>query len=129
MVLSHEASNSSHGRILPQPNNLTPVLNTVVLQSLKGNGLIHPLRLLGLGVNLLLPLLTSTTKTENEMQSTLLLDIVVTQGTSVLELFTGKDETLLIRGDALLILDFGFDVVDGVRWLNIERDGFACLCR
>jgi hypothetical protein len=59
------------------------------------------------------------------MESRLLLDVVVAQGTAVLELFPGEDETLLIRGDSLLVLDLGFDVVDGVRWLNIERDGLA----
>ena len=36
-----------------------------------------------------------------------------------------KDETLLIRGDALLVLDLGLDVVDGVRGLHVERDGLA----
>jgi hypothetical protein len=61
------------------------------------------------------------------MESRLLLNVVVAQGTSVLELLTGKDETLLIRGDAFLILNFGLDVVDGVRWLDIERDCLACL--
>jgi hypothetical protein len=60
------------------------------------------------------------------MESTLLLNVVVAQGTSVFKLLTGKDKTLLIGGDSFLVLDFGFDVVDGVRWLNIERDGLAC---
>jgi hypothetical protein len=48
------------------------------------------------------------------MQRRFLLDVVVAQGTSILELFTGEDETLLIRGDSFLVLDFGFDVVDGI---------------
>jgi hypothetical protein len=59
------------------------------------------------------------------VESGFLLDVVVAQGTAVFELLSGKDETLLIRGDSLLVLNLGFDVVDGVRWLNIERDGLA----
>ena len=60
------------------------------------------------------------------MQRRLLLDVVITQGTTIFELLSGKNETLLIRGDAFLVLDFGLDIVNGVRWLNIERDSFAC---
>jgi hypothetical protein len=44
----------------------------------------------------------------------LLLDVVVAEGATVLELLTREDETLLIGGDSLLVLDLGFDVVDGV---------------
>ncbi len=32
---------------------------------------------------------------------------------------------LLVGGDSLLVLDLGFDIVDGVRWLHIEGDGLA----
>lgn len=56
----------------------------------------------------------TATQTKDEMQRRFLLDVVVAQGTSILELFTGEDETLLIRGDSFLVLDFGFDVVDGI---------------
>ena len=59
------------------------------------------------------------------MQGRLLLDVVVREGAAVLELLSGKDETLLIRGDALLVLDLGLDVVDRVRGLHIERDGLS----
>jgi len=34
-----------------------------------------------------------------------LTDVVVRQGASILQLLAGEDQTLLIRGDALLILD------------------------
>jgi hypothetical protein len=42
------------------------------------------------------------------------LDIVVTQGAAVFELFTGEDEALLIWGDSFLVLDFGLDVLNSV---------------
>jgi hypothetical protein len=126
MVLGHEASNSSNGRVLPQPNNLPTILNPVILKSLKGDGLVNALRLLGLGVNLLLPLLSSPTETENQVQGGLFLDVVIRESAPILQLLSSEDQTLLIRGDSLLILDLGFDIVNGIRWLNIERDGLAC---
>ena len=69
VVLGHEASNSGDGRVLSKPDNLSSVLNLVVLEGLKRNGLVDTLVLLGLGVNLLLPLLSSSTKTEDQVQS------------------------------------------------------------
>ncbi len=59
------------------------------------------------------------------MESRLLLDVVVRECASVLELLSGKDETLLIRGNALLVLDLGLHVVNGVGRLNIEGDGLS----
>ena len=125
MVLGHEASNSSNGGVLPQPDNLSTILNPVVLEGLKRDGLVNTLILLGLGVNLLLPLLSSSTKTEDQVQGGLLLNVVIGESTSIFQLLSSKDQTLLIRGDSLLILDLGLDIVNGIRWLNIERDGLA----
>ena len=126
VVLGHEASNSGNRRVLSKPDNLSSVLNTVVLEGLKRDGLVNTLRLLGLGENLLLPLFSSSTKTENQVQGGLLLDVVIRESTSVLQLLSSEDQTLLIRGDSLLVLDLSLDIVNGIRWLNIERDGLAC---
>ena len=126
VVLGHEASNSGNRRVLSEPDNLSTILNTVVLEGLERNSLVNTLRLLGLGVNLLLPLLSSSTKTEDQVQGGFLLDVVIGESTSILQLLSSEDQTLLIRGDSLLILDLGFDIVNGIRWLNIERDGLAC---
>jgi len=41
----------------------------------------------------------------------LLLDVVVGKGAAILELLSGEDQTLLVRGNALLVLDLGLDVV------------------
>ena len=60
------------------------------------------------------------------MEGRLLLDVVVRKGTAVLELLAGEDETLLIGGDALLVLDLGLDVVNGVTRLDIQSDSLAC---
>ena len=59
------------------------------------------------------------------MQSRFLLDVVVRQSSAILKLFTGKDQSLLVWRDALLVLDLGFDIVDSVGRFNLEGDGFA----
>jgi hypothetical protein len=41
---------------------------------------------------------------------------------------TSEDETLLVGRDALLVLDLGFDVVDGIRRLDFQCDGLAGQC-
>merc|ERR1712093_215328 len=69
--------------------------------------------------------LHTAAQTKNEVESRLLLDVVVGQGTAVLELLTSKDEALLIRGDALLVLDLLLHVLDGVARLDLEGNGLA----
>jgi hypothetical protein len=54
-----------------------------------------------------------------------LLDVVVAQSAAILELLAGEDQALLVRGDALLVLDLGLDVVDGVARLDIEGNGLT----
>ena len=57
------------------------------------------------------------------MKSGLFLDVVVRQGAAVLKLLAGEDETLLVWGNALLVLDLGLDILDGVRGLDLQGDG------
>jgi len=52
-------------------------------------------------------------------------DLLVAQGATIFELFAGEDETLLVGRDALLVLDLGLDIVDGVRGFNLEGDGLS----
>ena len=59
------------------------------------------------------------------MKGGLLLDVVVRQGTAILELLSGKDKTLLIRRNTFLILDLGLDVVNGIAGLDIQGDGLT----
>ena len=78
------------------------------------------------------------------MKRRLFLNVIVTQGAAILQLLSGKNKTLLIRWDTIdenpniqvkkrvsckknwnlpfLILDFGFDIVDGVRRLDLKGD-------
>merc|ERR1712180_77495 len=69
--------------------------------------------------------LVSSSEPKNEMESGLLLDVIIGQSSSVFELFSCEDQPLLIRRDALLILDLGLHVLDGIGWFNLEGDGFT----
>ncbi len=69
--------------------------------------------------------LHTTTESKDQVESGLLLDVVVRKGSAVFELFTGKDESLLIWWDSFLVLDLGLDVLDRVRGLDVEGDGLA----
>jgi hypothetical protein len=69
--------------------------------------------------------LHTATKTKDKMQGALLLDVVVGEGAAVFELLTSEDQSLLVRRDALLILNLALDVVDGIRRLDLQGDGLA----
>jgi hypothetical protein len=56
------------------------------------------------------------------MKGRFLLDVVVGKSTTIFELFTGEDESLLVWGDSFLVLDLRLDIVDRVRRLDLERD-------
>ena len=48
--------------------------------------------------------LTSPTETQDQVQGALLLDVVVREGSAVLELLPGEDQPLLVRRDPFLVL-------------------------
>ena len=60
------------------------------------------------------------------MQRRLLLYVVVVQRAPILELLAREYEALLVRRNALLVLDLSLDAIDGVRGLHLQRDGLAC---
>ena len=66
----------------------------------------------------------ASTEAEDQVKRRLLLHIVVGEGASVFQLLAGKDETLLVRRDSLLVLYLGLDIVDRVGRLDLECDGF-----
>ena len=59
------------------------------------------------------------------MKSGFFLNVVVGEGTAVLKLLSGENQSLLIWWDALLILNLRLDIVNGVRGLNFQSDGLA----
>merc|ERR1711967_68097 len=92
------------------------ILNGVSWLNIKGDGLTSE----GLDEDL-----HTTSESEDEMEGGLLLDVVVGEGSSILELLTGEDKSLLIGWDSFLVLDLGLDVLNGVCWLDIEGDGLT----
>ena len=59
------------------------------------------------------------------MEGGLLLNIVVRKGPAILELLSGEDEALLVRGNALLVLDLRLHRLNGVGGLDLQRDGLS----
>ena len=50
---------------------------------------------------------TTATKSQDQVESGLLLNVVVRESAAVLKLLSGEDKTLLIGRNALLVLDLG----------------------
>ena len=67
----------------------------------------------------------ATTEAQHEVKGRLLLDVVVTQGSAILELFASEDQPLLVWWDSFFILNLGLHILNGVAWFNLEGDGFA----
>jgi len=68
--------------------------------------------------------LHSTSETKNKMESAFLLDVVVGESSSIFQLLSSEDEPLLVWGDSFLVLNLSLDILDGIRWLNLEGDSF-----
>ena len=66
--------------------------------------------------------LATTTQTEHEVERGLLLNVVIRKSATVLELLSSENQTLLIWGDSLLVLNLSLHVLDGVRRLDVESD-------
>ena len=67
----------------------------------------------------------STSESENQVKGRLLLDVVIGEGSAVLELLTSEDESLLVWWDTFLVLDLSLDILDGVSWLDVKSDGLS----
>jgi hypothetical protein len=59
------------------------------------------------------------------MKGGLLLDVVVREGATVLELLACEDQALLVRRNTLLILNLRLYIVDGIRGFDFEGNGLA----
>ena len=106
--------------------NLAVGVDLVVLQDGHLDLLALVLDLLGGAVLLFLALLSTTTQTEDKVESGLLLEVIVAEGATDFQLLAHEDEALLIGRDALLVLDLRLNVVDRIGRFDLERD---CLAR
>uniref|UniRef100_A0A914ZTG7 Uncharacterized protein n=1 Tax=Parascaris univalens TaxID=6257 RepID=A0A914ZTG7_PARUN len=59
------------------------------------------------------------------MECRFLLNVVIGQRTPIFELLTSKDESLLIRGDALFVLNLRLNIFDCIGCLYFQCDGFT----
>merc|ERR1712194_335576 len=66
--------------------------------------------------------LHATTETKHQVQRALLLNVVVSQCATVFQLLAGEDQTLLIRGNAFLVLDLLLHVLNGVVRFHVQRN-------
>lgn len=125
-MASHENSSTTLIRwtLSTKATNFAIFIHLIVLQHSQLNLLSLMLILLGSGVGLLLPLLSTTTKSQHKMKGGLLLDVVVRQSTAIFQLLTSKDQPLLVRRNSFLILDLGLYIFYSVRGFNLERDRF-----
>lgn len=57
------------------------------------------------------------------MQCGVSLNVVAWESVAILWLFPCKNQTLLVRWDAILVLDFSSDLLSGVTGLNLKGDG------
>jgi hypothetical protein len=67
----------------------------------------------------------ASSESEDQMKGRFLLNVVVRKGSAIFKLLSSEDESLLIGWDTFLVLDLCLDVLNGVRWLNIEGDGLT----
>jgi len=63
--------------------------------------------------------LHATSQPKNQVQSGLLLDVVVREGPTILKLLASEDQPLLVGWDTLLVLDLGFDILNRVAGLHL----------
>ena len=69
---------------------------------------------------------TTTSKSEDEMESGFLLNIVIRKSSAILELLTGEDKSLLIWRDTFFILNLSLDIFNGVSRLDVKSDCLSC---
>ena len=66
-----------------------------------------------------------TTKTKNQVKSGFFLDVVVRESSSVLELLSSENQSLLVRGNSFLVLDLLLYSLDCVWGFNFKSDSFS----
>lgn len=99
----HTSAAILRGALASETLDLAIAVHLVVLENRQLSLLALVLDLLWGGVHLLLPLLGTTTQPKDEMECRLLLDVVVRQGSAVLELFPGENQSLLIRRNSFFV--------------------------
>merc|ERR1711971_1119367 len=92
------------------------ILNSITRLHLQGDGLASQ----GLDKDL-----HTSSQSQDKMKGRLLLDIVVRQSSSIFQLLSSKDQSLLIWRDTFLILDLCLNILNGITRLHLQSDGLA----
>merc|ERR1711937_416380 len=71
---------------------------------------------------------TTTSKSKDKMESRFLLDIIISKSSTIFQLLTSKDQTLLVRRNTFLILNFLLDILNGITGFNIQSNSFTSQC-
>jgi hypothetical protein len=123
--VGHEHAGTTFGTLTTESFNSSILIDLIIRQHSELDLLSLVLDLLGSGVNLLLSLLTTTSKTQHQMKSRLLLNIVIRKSSAILKLLTSKNQSLLVRRDAFLVLNLGLDIVNSIGRLHLKGDSLA----
>jgi len=67
----------------------------------------------------------TTTKTKDKVKGGLFLNVVIRKRTSIFQLLTSEDQSLLLRWNSFLILDLGLHVLNRVVWLDVQGNRFS----
>merc|ERR1712142_1106357 len=59
------------------------------------------------------------------MEGRLFLDVVVRQSSSIFQLFSSKDQSLLIWRNTFLVLDLCFDILNSITRFHLQGDGLT----
>ena len=126
-VLGHKDGGTTGliGAFAARTDNTIICIDLVILEDGKSNLLSLVFDLLRGGIVLLLLLFATTTKSEHKMKRGFLLNVIIRKGASIFKLLSSKNQTLLIWGDSLFVLNFGFDIFNGVRAFHLKSDGFS----
>ena len=111
-MAGHENSSSTFfiGTFTSQSGDFTILIYLVIFKDSQFNLLLLVFVLFWCGVILLLTFLSTTTETKDKMKGRFLLDVVVGQCSAIFQLFTSKDQSLLVRGNSFFVLNLGFNI-------------------
>ena len=68
---------------------------------------------------------STSTQPKNEIDRTLTVDVVVSKSSAIFKLPSIENESLLIRWDSFLVLNFGFHIFDGVLMCDINFESWT----
>ena len=70
--------------------------------------------------------LHATEETDHQYKIELILDVVVGEGTTILELLSSEDQALLAWSITLLLLNLGLHFFNSVGWIDVKFESLAC---